>query len=74
MRIRQDKNGRVHIGRWLVTMASIVFVELGSAKMKVRLVEVLMMLIATEGTVCMEPTSYCVEKSQNPNESKFSHL
>lgn len=49
MRVRQDKNGRVHIGRWLVTMASRVFVELGSGKMKVRLVEVLRMLIAMEG-------------------------
>lgn len=55
-------------------MARIVFVELGSAKVNVRLVEVLRMLITTEERVRMEPTGYCVKKSPNPYESKFSHL
>ena len=43
--------------RLLVTMARIVFVEPGSAKVKVRIVEVLVMLITTEGPVHVESTT-----------------
>lgn len=82
-RVRQNKNGREStifgFRRLLVTIPRIVFVELvcvcvwGGAKVEVRIVEFLMMLIATEGTVHTESTSYYV-KSPNPNESQFFYL